>query len=105
MGKRKRKAREAFRQAVFERDDGRCRKCGEPAVDAHHITDRHLFDHGGYVLENGIAFCANCHLKAEASHLGYPVAPGFQPDELYALIKSSKEKAFKADLASEGRPL
>lgn len=57
--------RENFKKLVFERDHGLCVVCGDPAVDAHHIIDRSLFENGGYFLDNGVSLCANHHLKAE----------------------------------------
>lgn len=69
--------------------------------DAHHITDRHDIPNGGYVSENGITLCPECHLKAERHHMtkGTEFVPGFHPDELYRLIGSSKEIAFRSALA------
>ncbi len=57
--------REQFKAQVFERSHGRCVRCGEPAVDAHHILERKLFSDGGYYLSNGAAVCADCHLACE----------------------------------------
>lgn len=57
--------RDAFREAVFTRDKGRCVFCGNPAVDAHHIIERRLWDDGGYYEANGASVCASCHLKCE----------------------------------------
>lgn len=51
---------------------------------------------GGYVKENGISLCPLCHMKAENFHLMGEAKPGYSPDELYALIGSSKEKAIAA---------
>jgi arginase family enzyme len=101
MSQRKKQVRQKFRDAVFDRDDFTCRGCGfvsaperaEEELDAHHITDRNLMPNGGYVAENGISLCADCHTKAEAFHRGEPVPPGFSPAELYLLIDSSEEQA------------
>jgi len=53
---------------------------------------------GGYVLENGIALCSNCHVKAEQFWSKGSGEPGFSSDELYKKIGSSfeiaKEKSF-----------
>ena len=58
--------REEFKKAVFERDSFKCVMCGEPAVDAHHIIDRSLWEEsGGYYLDNGVSLCAGHHLDAE----------------------------------------
>jgi hypothetical protein len=104
----KKAIRTAFRKAVFTRAGYRCECCGVAghdrqtggegaALDAHHIVDRHEFANGGYVLENGIAVCDTCHLKAEAYHMGEVPEAGFWPDELYARIDSSLEAAIVAD--------
>lgn len=39
--------------------------CRAPAVDAHHIMERRLFPDGGYYLDNGVAVCAEHHLRCE----------------------------------------
>ncbi|MBY0457359.1 MAG: HNH endonuclease [Gemmataceae bacterium] len=101
MSQRKKQIRQDFRNAVFQRDGFACVTCNfqssperaEDELDAHHITDRNEIPHGGYVAENGISLCAECHLKAEAFHCGDPVPPGFLPAELYASIGSSEEEA------------
>jgi hypothetical protein len=61
-------------------------KSGE--LEANHITDRHDMLHGGYVKENGISLCSECHPKAEYGE--------FTPNELYTLIGSSYEIAYQA---------
>lgn len=61
--------RTEFREAVFARDGGRCVACGDPAVDAHHIMERRLWDDGGYHLNNGASVCAECHMEAERGTL------------------------------------
>jgi hypothetical protein len=104
MSKRKKQVRQKFRAAVFARDDFTCRGCGFAStperagdeIDAHHITDRNEMPNGGYVAENGITLCADCHAKAEAFHCGDPVPPGFLPTDLYELIGSSEEEARSA---------
>ncbi len=101
MSSDKKRIREQFRTAVFARDGYRCRACGsrpegECVLDAHHITDRNLMPNGGYVKENGISLCPWCHLKAEHFHSTGVPHPGFAPDELYVMIGSTLEKAFKA---------
>lgn len=100
----KKQVRAAFRSAVFGRDGYRCVMCGmvstpdraETELDAHHITDRHEMPNGGYVMENGIALCAVCHIKAEATHRNEPIPTGFSRSELYARIGSSLPKAIAA---------
>lgn len=61
--------RDAFREAVFARDGGRCVNCGSPAQDAHHILERRLFPDGGYYLDNGASVCGPCHMRAEQTLL------------------------------------
>lgn len=98
MSAEKKRTRERFRDAVFERDGHRCRMCGknnEP-LDAHHITDRNLMPNGGYVKENGIALCPRCHENAEIFHSTGTALPGWSPDDLYRKIKSSHELATRA---------
>lgn len=96
MCRRKHAVRAAFREAVFARERGRCAMCGRPAVDAHHITDRTRMPHGGYVAENGIALCAECHERAERFHARGTAAPGYAPADLYAKIGSSLAAAAAA---------
>lgn len=88
--KRKQIIREKFRTAVFERDGHKCVICGSiESLDAHHITDRNIIPNGGYVKENGISLCPECHLLAE-----HQTNHGFHPDDLYEKINSSKELAW-----------
>lgn len=91
MSEKKKQIRENFRNEVFSRDENKCRKCGKPAVDAHHITDRNEMPNGGYVLENGISLCADCHVKAEVWHISGTLeyVEGYKPSDLYVLINSS----------------
>lgn len=55
----------------------------------------HLIQHGGYVKENGITLCKECHIKAEKFHMtgGEEFVIGYHPDDLYKKIDSSKGKA------------
>lgn len=61
--------RDEFREGVFARDGHKCVVCGAPAVDAHHIIERRLFqethEQGGYFLENGASVCEEHHLACE----------------------------------------
>lgn len=95
--KNKKEIRNAFKTRVFERDKHQCKVCGQKTLplDAHHITDRNEMPHGGYVLENGISLCHDCHWKAEEWHRSehQTWAIGFHPDDLYRLIGSSKALA------------
>lgn len=106
--------RKKFREDVFSRDDYHCVTCGAKGIDrqanpvrivlvfldAHHIIDRNNFPNGGYVKENGITLCDICHKKAEKYHQtnGADWEFGFHPNDLFKLIKSSKEAAFATDL-------
>lgn len=96
---KKKKIRENFRNEVFNRDGHKCRKCGASDVklDAHHITDRNEIPNGGYVKENGISLCDECHIKAEVWHNSgnEKWVGGFHPYDLYDKIKSSKRLAFE----------
>lgn len=108
----KKEIRKNFRDAVFKRDGHKCIMCGitsadwrkannevvtgDTYLDAHHITDRHLMPSGGYVKENGISLCPDCHLKAEQFHSTGVSHPGYAPDDLYKKINSTYEKAVEA---------
>ena len=104
MSSEKKLIRQQFRDACYKRDGFRCAKCGmksskdsaEKELDAHHITDRTLMPNGGYVKENGISLCAECHIKAEVYHSTGTAVEGYSPDDLYKAIKSNLEKAIKA---------
>lgn len=93
----KKQIRASFRNACFTRDQNRCVLCGATGeLDAHHIVDRNDIPNGGYVAENGITVCKDCHWKAEQFHLTGKSLPGFAPDDLYRKIGSSKEMAVAA---------
>jgi hypothetical protein len=96
MSQKKKRVRAAFAAAVFGRDGHRCVTCGAPAVDPHHITDRNEMPNGGYVAENGISLCGPCHERAEQFHATGTAYPGHAPEDLYARIGSSYEKALAA---------
>lgn len=61
--------RDTFKEQVFTRDKFKCVMCKDPAVDAHHLLDRSLWPDGGYYVDNGVALCSACHLKAEHSEI------------------------------------
>lgn len=63
-------SREDFKTQVFARARGKCVVCGAPAVDAHHIVERKLFEDGGYYLDNGAAVCEADHWRCETTLLG-----------------------------------
>lgn len=104
MSSNKKIVREAFRNAVFKRDKYTCVKCGFKSslekcrddLDSHHIQDRNLLSFGGYIEENGISLCKECHEKAEAFHSTGTAIPGYSVEELFIAIGSSLEKATKA---------
>lgn len=96
----KKQVRERFRTAVFRRDRNRCRVCGrqDAPLDAHHVQNRNLMPNGGYVAENGISLCPECHELAELSLQGGEAPEKYHQDALYQIIGSSLEQA---RLASE----
>lgn len=91
------KWRKEFNAAVFERDKHKCRICGNPAADAHHITDRHELPNGGYVLSNGVSLCESCHIGAGPTEgpMGHFHPPLYTADFFYKMIGSSYEKALQ----------
>ena len=94
--KKKQRVRENFRNAVFSRDNNKCKVCGSGGrLDAHHITDRNEMPNGGYVKENGISLCDECHIKAEVWHSSNKRkhVDGYHPNELYELIGSDYDLA------------
>lgn len=104
MSASKKLIRNKFRDDCFKRDNYRCVMCklksskekAQDELDAHHITDRTEMPSGGYVKENGISLCAECHFRAEEYHSTGTAAPGFSIDDLYAAIKSSHAQAVSA---------
>ncbi len=103
--KKKHVVRENFRQVCLKRDNYKCRVCNykpefDEELDVHHVVDRTEMPNGGYVLENGISLCADCHMKAEQFHItgGKSWTHEMHPHDLYKLIGSSKEKAEEASL-------
>lgn len=49
----------ALHDSVIVRDDNKCRLCGGPAEEVHHIRPRHL--QGKNHPRNLISLCRNCH--------------------------------------------
>ena len=49
----------AMKDCVLLRDDGKCRVCGNPAEEVHHIRPRHF--HGTDVPANLVSLCKTCH--------------------------------------------
>ena len=70
----------------------------ESELDAHHITDRNDMPNGGYVKENGISLCEDCHIKAEVYHSTGVAYVDYSPDDLYIKINSNLDLAIKASL-------
>lgn len=104
MSSEKKLIRKSFRDACYKRDGYRCAMCGkkstkenaEKDLDAHHVTDRTLMPNGGYVKENGISLCPDCHQKAEVFHSTGTAIEGYAPEDLYKKINSCYEIAVKA---------
>jgi 5-methylcytosine-specific restriction endonuclease McrA len=99
----KKRIRKLFRDVCLKRDNYRCVMCGIASseeeykdLDVHHINDRSLMPAGGYVKENGISLCSDCHLMAEKFHSTGEAYPGYAPEDLYARIGSSYEQALAA---------
>lgn len=95
---KKKLVRSKFREAVFTRDKNKCRVCKKPDenMDAHHITSRDSMPNGGYVKENGISLCSECHISAELEYFGVARDPEYSTEKLYELIGSSEELAIRA---------
>lgn len=97
MSQQKKKIRAIFRQETLARDRFKCKICGwdkdKERLDPHHITDRNDMPNGGYVKENGITLCPDCHIKAEtfSSHK----EEEWSPDRLYHKIGSNYKLAIK----------
>jgi len=95
----KKQIRKAFREACLTRDGNVCKCCPvKTDLAVHHITDRNEIARGGYVKQNGITLCPDCHMKAERYHdtNGKSYVPTFHPNDLYELIGSSYEEAVAA---------
>ena len=91
MSKAKKLIRAKFRASVFSRDKYKCRMCeyvpkDTSELDAHHISDRNYVPNGGYVMENGISLCVECHIMAEQFHSTGSAFVGYSPDDLYKAI-------------------
>lgn len=101
----KKDIRRKFRETCLKRDKLACVMCrvqaksfeeAEKLFDVHHITDRSLMPHGGYVLENGITLCENDHQKAEEYHSTGIACLEYSIEDLYKKINSNLEKAIEA---------
>lgn len=91
------KLRTSFKELVFLREKNVCAFCDHAAVDAHHITDRHLMPNDGYSIKNGIALCSYHHILVEQFNVtkGKWWFSGYGPNDLYEKIASSYEEAFR----------
>lgn len=58
-------SREEYKKLTFKRDNYTCLFCNKPAVDAHHILDRKLWNDGGYYISNGASVCEEHHWDCE----------------------------------------
>jgi 5-methylcytosine-specific restriction endonuclease McrA len=102
MGKKE--IRQNFRNVCLKRDKYKCVKCtfkstpekAEDELDVHHIINRNELPNGGYVLQNGISLCNDCHVKAEHFHSTGVALPGYSIEELYIAIGSNYELAVAA---------
>ena len=50
-----------WRNAVYERDNNLCVKCGAIGKVAHHILSFSAYPDKRYDIDNGITLCDNCH--------------------------------------------
>lgn len=91
--------RKEFNEVCLERDGHKCVFCDETKdLDVHHITDRHELPNGGYVITNGITVCPSHHWLCEQYHMTNECLPEYHPFELYKLINSSPEIAYRDSL-------
>ena len=96
--KKKKAIRQKFRNDCLLRDNNKCKVCGETAdLAVHHIIDRNEITNGGYIKENGITLCEECHIKAEEYHITHKqiFIDNYHPNDLFGLINSSYELAIK----------
>ena len=56
---------EKAKKACFERDEGKCRRCGREAQDCHHLKAKKMGGSGDeelkYGLANLVSLCRECH--------------------------------------------
>jgi hypothetical protein len=77
----------ALKEAVFSRDNWRCRWCGTTnayGYDAHHIQYRRGYSYD--VLENLITVCRKCH---DFVHNSYEIPKG-EAQEILSLLVSAE---------------
>lgn len=58
------------REAIAERDQGCCVRCGVPAVHIHHISYRSQLTDDVSSKRNGVCVCHKCHEFAHGSREG-----------------------------------
>ena len=80
------------------RANSKCEVCGftpsdTKELDCHHIINREQIPNGGYVKENGIILCSYCHIQAEKFYETGVAESGYSVEDLFKIIKSSKELA------------
>lgn len=91
--------RNDFNEACLKRDGYKCVFCDiKTELDVHHIVDRSDMPNGGYVKSNGITLCSEHHLCAEQFHITGIAMLNFHPDDLFKIINSSYEQAYKDSL-------
>jgi len=61
---------EAWRIAVFERDDYTCQDCGKHGVylEAHHLREFAEYPDERFVVDNGKTLCLACHNKTKGKN-------------------------------------
>ena len=50
------------RKKIFQRDDGKCRSCGSPGTQIHHVKPRGS-GQGKGIFTNGVLLCNRCHRR------------------------------------------
>ena len=103
MSNRKRLIRLSFNEVCLARDNHKCVMCGveDVPLDVHHVVNRNDMPKGGYVKENGISLCDECHIKAEDTYFARVVHEDFLVDKLYEKIGSSLNEAILASVNSQ----
>ena len=103
MSRAKKKFRKDVEKLVLDRDGHKCRVCGrkpklstDERLDVHHIWPRNKMPYQGYVTENLIPLCTDCHYKAELYLQGRSSTADCNWAFLYSLIGSSFEEAWMA---------
>ena len=99
-----------IRYYVWERDRGRCRICGRPATEIHHIYTRysHIPDHLGvprfpsnHHPYNLILVCHECHMKIHNGKIKVDRERVIKQNEELASFKTIPEEIFKYKLEAK----